>query len=80
MSYLRRKLTRTTKHTCGGPKFGKRAPLGACPRCDELHQGAAPVKGWGAIKLEQEARFRAALEKHDCNKAGCGPVCTFGDW
>lgn len=31
----------TTKHTCGGPSFGRKTP--GCPRCDELIAGAAPV-------------------------------------
>ena len=31
----------TTKHTCGGPAFGRKTP--GCPRCDELIAGAAPV-------------------------------------
>ena len=28
----------TTRHTCGGPKFGRKTP--GCPRCDELLAGA----------------------------------------
>lgn len=29
-------------HTCGGPKFGRKTP--GCPRCDQLINGAAPVR------------------------------------
>lgn len=36
------------KHTCGGPRFGRLAPYGTCPRCDELHRGAEPRRGWGS--------------------------------
>jgi hypothetical protein len=32
----------TTKHTCGGPHFGRLTP--GCPRCDELSRGAKPVR------------------------------------
>ena len=31
---------KTTKHSCGGPVFGRLATRGTCPRCDELHAGA----------------------------------------
>jgi len=34
--------SKTTKHTCGGPSFGRKTP--GCPRCDELIAGAAPVQ------------------------------------
>lgn len=33
---------RTTRHTCGGPVFGRKTP--GCPRCDELLAGAEPVR------------------------------------
>lgn len=70
----------TTKHTCGGPTFGRLAAEGVCPRCDELRHGAAPVQ-WGATKRAQrDASFRAQLAAHDCKRAGCAVVCTFGDY
>ena len=51
-----------------------------CPRCRELSVGAPARKGWGFRRQENERRFLADLKAHDCVKAGCGPVCTFGDW
>ena len=70
----------TTKHTCNdghGPAFGKKTP--GCPRCDELLNGAAPVK-WAISQREEDRRLAAAIRAHDCRTRGCGPVCTFGDW
>lgn len=70
----------TTKHTCGGPKFGKLAPTNQCPRCDELRAGAAPVR-WTISRTNRIEEMRvAAIRAHDCKTAGCGVVCTFGDW
>jgi len=81
-----------TKHTCGGPKFGRLAAPGICSRCDELRYGAEP-RGWGGGQLamrngrlvrltrrETEANTIAAIRAHDCKKSGCGPVCTAFDW
>ena len=31
----------TTRHTCGGPVWGRKTP--GCPRCDELLGGATPA-------------------------------------
>ena len=50
-----------------------------CPRCLELANGASPRRGWSTSK-DRDARFIAELRAHNCQKAGCGPVCTFGDW
>ena len=66
------------KHDHDPLPFGRRVM--GCPRCEQLARGAAPVKGWGARKKEQEAEFTRALKAHDCVKSNCGPVCTFGDW
>jgi len=68
----------TTNHTCGGPVFGKKTA--GCPRCDEMIAGAPAVKGWGAVKKENEARFYRSLRTHCCKSSGCLPICTFGDW
>lgn len=68
----------TTKHTCGGPMFGRLTE--GCPRCEELRAGAAPVRWASARQAEIDARFRRELAEHDCKASGCGPVCTFGDW
>lgn len=70
---------RTTKHTCGGPVFGKKTP--GCPRCDELLAGAPPVE-WRSSQRDFDRR-RDAIERanpHNCTKSGCGPICTYGDW
>lgn len=71
-----------TKHTCGGPVFGKK--IAGCPRCDELLAGAAPVMWNGArraqLEQEQQAAISAHFASHKHCTGGCGPVCTFGDW
>jgi hypothetical protein len=67
----------TTKHTCGGPVFGKKTP--GCPRCDELIAGEPPTK-WKRGLANYQAERIAEIRNHDCKKAGCGPICTFGDW
>lgn len=67
----------TTKHT-HVVVFGKREPT--CPRCAELDKGAPVRRGWGQAKREAEERQLQAIRTHDCTKAGCGPVCTHGDW
>jgi len=50
--------------------------VGACPRCDELRNGAKPRKGWGVSRKEMD---RKAIRKHKCGES-CGTVCTFGEW
>lgn len=77
---MSRSYTATTKHTCGGPKFGRLASSGLCPRCDELRAGAAPVK-WKESAEDERCRSIAAHFASDKHRRGlCGPVCTFGDW
>lgn len=77
----------TTKHTCGGPVFGRKTP--GCARCDELLGGAAPVE-WAGARRERELPSWAR-QPHVCRGSGCsadplrnngwtGGVCTFGDW
>ncbi len=73
-----------TRHTCNdgnGPVFGRRT--GGCPRCAELAAGAAPVR-WAPGRRARTAvditRRAEEIRAHDCTAAGCGPVCTFGDW
>ena len=71
-------MTTTTKHTCGGPHFGRRTP--GCPRCDELAAGAAPVR-WAISQTRRiDEMHRRAVAEHDCGRARCGIVCTFGEW
>ena len=71
----------TTKHTCGGPVFGKRTA--GCPRCDELAAGA-PARQHGyfgtTLQAMHQSDERIGRMPHDCKASGCGPVCTFGDW
>lgn len=67
-----------TKHREGCTRaFGRLDPK--CPRCRELAQGAKPRKGWTSWR-ENDARHASDIANHDCKAAGCGPVCTFGDW
>lgn len=55
-----------------------------CPRCQELAAGAPARDGWQksyySRKEANEQIRRDALRTHNCQTAGCGPVCTFGDW
>lgn len=68
-----------TKHSPNCNRaWGRRDP--GCPRCKELAAGAAPRTGWGdRRRREQEQQIRE-IRTHDCRAAGCGVVCTFGDW
>lgn len=72
----------TTKHTCGGPVFGKKTP--GCPRCDELLDGAKPV-AWNFVSRAEQDRKRCAeiaahFASHKHRSGGCGPVCTAFEW
>lgn len=69
----------TTKHTCGGPVFGKRTA--GCPRCDELASGAAPIK-WNISRRDdrRQVDIHAHFTSHKHLSGGCGTVCTFGEW
>lgn len=75
----------TTKHTCGGPKWGRKTP--GCPRCDALLAGAEPVT-WAPSRrqraAQEDAQRSAEIREHFASAShlsgGCGPVCTFGDW
>lgn len=67
----------TTKHTCGGPVFGKKTA--GCPRCEELKAGAAPVR-WGPSRKERDEELAQDIRNHDCTRSNCGTVCTFGQW
>jgi hypothetical protein len=75
-------MTSPTRHNHERQPFGKRKPLGECPRCDELHSGAEPRPSWGGSAQRsgptaEEIRAHFASEKH---RLECQPVCTFGDW
>jgi len=68
----------TTKHTCGGPVFGRKTP--GCPRCDELLAGAKPVVWRVSNDHERVMDIRAHFSSEYHRSGKCGPVCTFGDW
>ena len=68
-----------SKHTCGGPVFGKLAQVGQCARCDELRAGAPAVQWRGNRNAQIEAQRVRAIRAHDCKRSGCLPICTFGD-
>ena len=68
----------TTKHTCGGPVFGRKTP--GCPRCDELLAGAEPVQWNISRRRDDDAERAAAIRAHDCAQSRCGVVCTAFDW
>lgn len=69
--------TKTAKHTCGGPVFGRKTP--GCPRCDEMLAGAPAVK-WAQTRAQEDAQLARSIRQHSCNASGCGRVCTFGQW
>ena len=71
-------MGQTTKHTCGGPVFGKLTA--GCERCDELLAGAQPIKPWGWRKKQSDAALIRAIRNHSCAASNCGSVCTHGDW
>jgi hypothetical protein len=85
-----------TRHVCnlnrpGQPlPFGRKAPAGDCPRCDELRAGAEPRQAPAWIE-----RYRAARDAGDSRaeeirehfapggpheRGACGLVCTKFDW
>ncbi len=66
-----------TKHT-HPVIFGRK--VAGCPRCLELLNGAAPVQWKGARARQLEQQQIKWIREHNCKQAGCGPVCTFGDW
>lgn len=80
-------------HVCNGDNrsglpFGKLAPEGQCPRCDERRHGAAPrERGNGmrygrraAADAERSADIRAHFASVGHQRGDCGIVCTYGDW
>ncbi|MFD8964401.1 hypothetical protein ACFV0C_05240 [Streptomyces sp. NPDC059568] len=70
----------TTSHS-HGPNFGRH--VDGCPRCAELASGAEPVR-WSSSRAQRDRdddQQRAReIREHDCTRAGCSVVCTFGDW
>ncbi|MEV7466153.1 hypothetical protein AB0O20_06510 [Streptomyces kronopolitis] len=62
-----------TKHS-HKPNFGRH--VDDCLRCQELKDGAEPVR-WNTPR---QGLSTAEIRAHDCRRSNCGPVCTFGDW
>jgi len=78
-------LTRHNHDRGKAMPFGRLKPVGDCPRCDELHDGAparelpwdprANVDGWPSDARISEHFAPGGIHA----TGGCGPVCTFGD-
>lgn len=68
-----------TKHSTDCKRVFGRYDLN-CPRCIELVHGVVPRKGFTSFAAYQEQLRVKAIRNHDCKKANCGPVCTFGEW
>jgi hypothetical protein len=60
----------STKHICGGAKWGKLASEGECARCDELRDGDGP----------SAYEIRDHVQSPEHRSGQCGIVCPFGDW
>jgi hypothetical protein len=68
----------TTKHTCNGPVFGRLTE--GCARCDELRNGATPIRWKKSNDEQRRDEIRAHFAPNGRHALGlCGPVCTFGD-
>lgn len=82
MSWNTTTAPKTTKHTCGGPSFGRKTP--GCPRCDELLAGAAPVEWAGKLHRDNERREAGFNRQHaiacDICSGRTWGVCTWGEW
>jgi hypothetical protein len=73
-------MATTTRHS-GDCRmaFGRLDPA-HCDRCLELANGARPREWASTRRNRDDARRLAEIRAHKCTSAGCGPVCTFGDW
>lgn len=69
-------------HTCT-MAFGNPSNHNDCPRCNELKNGAAPRKGWNAIKQDRTNQFLSsycfsvAIYHSHCTKEN-NPSCACG--
>ena len=77
----------TTKHNDACTMaFGRLSALGCCPRCDELHNGAAARSGWNDAKIKADKMRNEAIAAHFApggeghRKALTGEVDTAFDW
>lgn len=76
----------TTKHTCGGPVFGRLTE--GCARCAELRAGAQPVRWLNTSRQDDGQRcreiddhFRRFHRGGVCWRDGRpSRTCTKGDW
>lgn len=67
----------TTKHTCGGPAFGRKTP--GCPRCDELLAGAAPIaQTWRKPTRNADGWYPCAIPGGSCGSMRDLGICTCG--
>ena len=71
-----------TKHSADCKMvFGRKDPN--CPRCQELLNGAKPIR-WAPSRAQMDrqrcAEIHAHFQSHKHLSGGCGPVCTFGEW
>jgi hypothetical protein len=67
----------TTKHN-HQLVFGRKEA--DCPRCEELKNGASPVKWASSMRKEQERNLAQAIRNHNCKVSRCAVVCTAFDW
>lgn len=87
------RMAEITRHTCTPDgralPFGRKAEPGACPRCDELRDGAAPrslawvddMRRREAADRERDAHRRQHFAADGPHARGeCGRVCTAFDW
>lgn len=51
-----------------------------CPRCQELLAGDKPRAGYNDARIANDKLTMLAIRNHNCKSAGCGSVCTFGDF
>lgn len=80
------------KHICNTDRpglalpFGRKAPEGQCPRCDELRSGATPRADHAAGRRGTTSSYPTDAEwaqhKQTCPVCSTGSlsVCTFGQW
>lgn len=68
--------------------FGRWSPVGCCPRCDELHNGATARAGWNDAKLKADAERAEQIRAHfapggrgyELNQKGLGYTDTAFQW
>jgi hypothetical protein len=79
MTWSKRATSTTTQHT-HVVVFGRR--VAGCPRCEELANGAAPIRWARREDARGEASRQYALHRESCpicNGSQFG-ICTYGEW